>query len=427
MTGEVSHLLVFLAGILVINSFLIALARSLKIADFIAHLLTGVALGFIVLGIESLEWTSRIKSWLGMDAGLPSFPGSPAIRFLAFLGLFLLLMDIGFTFDFKFFRRHRLSEAPILLQSLMLLGLNILGLGAVGYLMLKQIPEGQTTVLAIAAFIAALVSLNVGTVLTTNFPTVSALKKPFTNLVQVAVVLDVVALVEFALLHFVAGPVISPAEALAQSLVPLLIVGACLVLMLFPPITRRGFALLEKWIGEYTLPLKIALVLLFVYGAFQLFGDALALLPLIGFGAGVLMRVLSGNRHLEVRRQFFPVASFFYMLPFVYVGYGLVRSWAPGEMFWPTLDFTLLALALISLVFGFFVLRRGEYPILLSFAVFPRGELAVLLLWLAQELGWFPAGFFSAAVAAVVVSSLIGRVLFIWPLEAQPMIQDQEM
>ncbi len=394
---ELIQLFLFLAGVYFINGILISFVRYLKLADFIAHLLTGVAFGSILIGWSELFGSGVVQS----------FQDNSLISLLSYVGLLVFLTQLGYNFDIKLFQ---LADKISLLHAFALIVLIGLGIGSVSYFGLGS-KEIWLTIFLIIAFM----SINVGNALSGNFPVAPRLKKPFTNLIRIGVILDITAVLLFTVFILVFRYQDYSITNFRIEILYWAILLLFILPVIFPRATNKLFSLLEKVMKDFALLLKLGIFFLFFYISFQVGISYL----LVGVWAGMLLRSLAGSTEFTVKQKFFPIATFFYIFPFVEIGQNLVYKWQYLFTFWPLLNYILIALAIISFTFGLTVVRKKDFPLLLAFGVFPRGELCLLILWLSQKFDLLSPSIFIPAVIAVIVSTILGRLLFIRPFERE--------
>lgn len=453
-----SQIFLYLAGVYCLNSGLIYLARRLKISDFIAHILTGVLFAAAVSGwaalfgpqnaqpyqtgyritdhtLDNLRAEGVSETTLANLAGIKNrvYVGegvfldtltarvgeAEALRhktqifrlavvsdktfntfilFLTQLGLLLFLVQIGFNFDPKFFQA---GGDTALKQAFLLMALIVLVLGGTGYFLLFA-QNAWLTLFWVIAFL----SIHIGAVLSARFPITLSLKKPLKDLVQLAVILDIVTLMLFALVSLYLQFRGYNPSGLKGDLPRWVALAFFILPALLPRKTEQFFGFFQKLLGEYTILLKVGFFFLFLYFGFH---SGLSVL-ILGIWAGLLFKSFAGAVHFEVQQKFFSNVSFLYIFPFVEIGRSLISPREYSLDFWYAFGVILAALASVSLVIALISLRKREYPLALSLGAFPRGELSVLILWLFKESYLIPFSLFIASVVVVMVSSLLGSL-----------------
>lgn len=454
-----SQIFFYLGCVYCINSVLIYLARRLKISDFIAHILTGVvfaaavAIWAAVFGpqnaqpyqpgyritdntLDNLRATEVSDTVLANLAGIKNrvYVGEGVfldtlaakigegearrhknqilrfaavsdktfntfIIFLTQIGLLLFLVQIGFNFDPRFFQA---SGENALTYVFLVITLIVLILGGIGYFLLFE-QNAWTTVFWVIAFL----SIHIGAVLSAKFPITLSLKRPLKDLVQLAVILDIVTLALFALVSLYLQFRDYNPSGLKGDLPRWIALALFILPALLPRKTENFFAVFQKFLGEFTVLLKLGLFFLFLYFGFH---SGLSVL-ILGIWGGLLFKSFAGAVHFEVHQKFFSNVSFLYIFPFVEIGRNLFAPREYDVNFWYAFGIILLGLAGVSLLIALISLRKREYPLVLPLGAFPRGELNVLILWLFKELYFIPFSLFVASAAAVMASSLLGSLL----------------
>lgn len=452
-----SQIFLYLGCVYCINSVLIYLARRLKISDFIAHILTGVLFAAAVAGwaalfgpqnaqpyqtgyritehtidnlraekvpqavltdLDSIKNRVYVGEGVFLDTLASRLGEAEALRhktqifrfaavsdrtfntfiiFLTQLGLLLFLVQIGFNFDPKFFQA---GSDNALKQAFLVMALIVLILGGTGYFLLFE-QNAWITVFWVIAFL----SIHIGAVLSAKFPITLSLKKPLKELVQLAVILDIVTLALFTLVSIYLQFRGYNPSGLKGDLPRWVALTFFILPALLPRKTEQFFGVFQKLLGEYTILLKLGFFFLFLYFGFH---SGLSVL-ILGIWAGLLFKSFAGAVHFEVQQKFFSNVSFLYIFPFVEIGRSLVAPREYSLDFWYAFGIILAALASISLLLiALISLRKREYPLALSLGAFPRGELSVLILWLFKEAYLIPFSLFVVSVAAVMASSLLG-------------------
>lgn len=463
MDTVLSQIFLYLASIYMINGILINIFRRLKLADFIAHILTGIVFSLLLLGWgeffgnagtapfnhngqldlffrqSQLNRNAPDSDTLNLvlspdSAAMPLRPGeddrsnalppeiAPAndagahfmllIKFMITVGLLLFLMQLGLNFDPRFFRMKK--EENTWRQVGIFAALTALIVGLSSYFLVLE-----RDLLLAGLTVIAFLSIHIGAVLSYNFPVSARMQRPFIFLIQLAILLDIIVIGIYSALEIYVKYQNFTIFKHGIHGIYLLILLLFIFPIIFSKATVATFKTLSKWMGEYTLLLKLGILFFFFYAGFQ---AELSVL-LLGLWAGLLFNALMDISEFEFRQKFFAGASFLYILPFVEVGRSLFFDAFYQREFWIHLGVFIGALVLVSLVMGF--LQRGErqYPLVISAGTFPRGELTVLIIWLFKEIGWIPLTVFTLLVVVVIVTNLIGtvmgKILFIRPLRRQ--------
>lgn len=471
MDSVFGQVFLYLAGIYLINGFLISLFRRLKLPDFTAHVLTGVVFAIVITGwgnlfgpnivkgyenkfaitdqsIAYLQTDSLPDSLVNQLSGLKGrvFAGEDAfvdtllvkigpeqissykskilqythydteffkllLLFLTQIGLLLFLIQLGFNFDHKFFK---LNDSGFFSRAMLILALDILLLGGVAYFLLFN----KNFLISIFITIAFL-SINLGAVLSVNFPITLSMKKPLKNLVQIAVALDILAIIFFTILTYYLRYKQHGISLLKSNLVYFLIITFFILPVIMPSKTEQFFQFLQKLGKTFIILFKSALFFLFLYLGYR---AGISIL-FLGIWAGLLLRIFAASHQMEVNQRFLSIASFLYVIPFAEVGRSLAAAHAYSGNFGSRLLIILLSLAIISLLAALTGLRKKAFPLILSLGTFPRGEIALLILWLLKNTYLLPASVFAVSAIAVLITSLLGslltRIIFTRPFRFQ--------
>lgn len=465
------QIFLYLAGIYLINGFLISLFRRLKLPDFTAHVFTGVIFAVAIMGwgkvfgpniIRGFESKFLItdKSIINLQSGtFPDtltkqlsglkervFVGEDAfvdtlmvkigpeqitrhkaqilqhthhdteffkllLLFIAHIGLLLFLMQLGFNFDHKLFK---LNDTSFLPRAMLVLALDIVLLGGTAYYLLFK----ENLLLSIFLTIAFL-SIHLGAVLSVNFPITLSMKKPLKNVVQIAVLLDIFAIILFTVLSYSLRYEQHGIAALEANLVYFLIACFFILPIGFPSKTEQVFQSLQKLGKTFIILFKAGLFFIFLYLGYR---AGISIL-FLGVWAGLLLRAFAASHQMEVNQRFLSIASFLYVIPFAEVGRSMVVAHAYSGNFGSRLLIILLALAIISLLAALTGLGKKAFPLILSLGTFPRGEIALLILWLLKNTYLMPASIFVVSAIAVLITSFLGsllaRVIFTRPFQFQ--------
>jgi hypothetical protein len=333
------------------------------------------------------------------------------LLFIAHIGLLLFMMQLGFNFDHKFFKLNDSSFFP---RAMLILTLDILLLGGVAYYLLFN----ENFLISVFLTIAFL-SINLGAVLSVNFPITLSMKNPLKNLVQIAVTLDVLAIIFFTFLSYYLRYTQSDIGVLEANLVYLVILLSFILPIAFSTRTEQIFQSLQKLGKIFVVLLKAGLFFLFLYLGYR---AGISIL-FLGVWAGMLLKVFAASHQMEVNQRFLSIASFLYVIPFAEVGRSLVVAHAYSGSFWPRLLIILLVLAIISLLAALTGLKKKAFPLILSLGTFPRGEIALLIIWLLKNTYLLPASVYVVSVIAVLITSFLGsllaRIIFTRPFRFQ--------
>ncbi len=463
-----SHIFLFFACILLINSLLLYLSRRLKLSDYIAHILTGTLFSAMLIfwshfidptatsyyekgimlpsaSLEAFETTGTDSTVLtglrtisekaiyGEKAFLDSLNLAigkentallgnlilkeiaieenitvTLITFLTSIGLVLFFMQLGFNFDPLFLASGQ--NQNVLYQVVLILVLNIGILGSCCYFFVlnKQL-------MPVIFLVGAFTSLSIGAVLTSHLPMKTEYKIPFAALVKTAAFLDILAICLFSGVMIVIQQQKNAWRSMDEDIFYWIALILITVPILLSKYTDRLFEYFRHWIGEYVFVLKIGLIFLFLYAGFHVQMP----LILLGLWIGYLMKFLFNVSRMEIKEKFFSITSFFYILPFVEIGRSLLQPGIFDQSFGIQLSIILLALICATLLLGALNFFNKKYPLVMEIGAFPRGEITVLLLWVFKTMQIISTPVFVLGVVAALISSLLGsiagRLILVYP------------
>jgi Kef-type K+ transport system membrane component KefB len=333
------------------------------------------------------------------------------LLFVAHIGLLLFLMQLGFNFDHRLFK---LNDTSFLPRAMLILALDIVLLGGAAYYLLSK----ENLLFSIFLTIAFL-SIHLGAVLSVNFPITLSMKKPLKNVVQIAVLLDIFAIILFTVLSYSLRYRQDGIAALESNLVYFLIACFFILPIGFPSRMERVFQSLQRLGKAFIILFKAGLFFIFLYLGHR---AGISIL-FLGIWAGLLLRVFAASHQMEVNQRFLSIASFLYVIPFAEVGRSLVVAHSYSGNFGSRLLILLLVLAVISILASLTGLRKKAFPLILSLGTFPRGEIALLILWLLKNTYLLSASDFVVSAIAVIITSFLGsllaRVIFTRPFRFQ--------
>ncbi|RMF61159.1 MAG: hypothetical protein D6748_02325 [Calditrichaeota bacterium] len=395
MNNQFVQLFFYLAGLYIIDGVVISYTRRLKISDFVGHILTGVIFG-ILLKHSSTLLNREIFTSLSQN----NF-----IFYLAQLGILVFFMQLGFNFSPKMFTTGNKKKLLLYTSLLVLISTLVLGIVGYGYLFHK---EGRSTFYFVIAFLG----INIGALLSRNFPVPTGFKRTFTTIVQMALLVDLLVIFIFSFVQWYHTYLpMNPHDWLIETLSWLLLTGF-FALLFFPKALDISSRFLYQWLGEFAMLLKLGVFFLFIYAGLKV---GLSIM-LIGLWSGFLFRYLAASTQFEAQQKFFPIASYLYLIPFVEIGRFLVYQWDASPFFWQQLIFTLLGVAGIAIFYSMVMSAFKEKAMIFGLGVLPRGELSVLILWLLLTptitgTMVLPTSMIVVGILAVMITSLIGTVL----------------
>lgn len=459
MALELANVILYLACVVAVDGLLLVLLRRLRLADFIAHIVTGVFIGFLfgpglggvklqlephdalellseqviskgdsngTLGkklsqfqqlkfpdeaalTDSLRNALSDSQWAKISPKLPrriqtAVTGSEQLlQLLAAVGVILFMMQLGFGLDLRLFASR--LRRDLLIPLVVFVIANTLILSLYGYFIFGR------DAFATAALVAAFLSINIGAVITPTPPSTPQLRRSLNGLLYLAATLDIAAVIMFAAIR----PFFEFQNALEIPFSWQEILAWVLLLAYVPPLLmpRRAatfFGSVQQRLGESSVPLAALLILLFVFAALQV-GMAL---PLLGIWCGMLLRTIMPHFMGLAGNRLFGWGSIFMMLPFVDAGRKLTASdsltYASG------LEGLVLLLALfaISMTSSSVLWQNRQQLRTYLIGTISRGELALLLFWCASLFMRIEPREISLVAIVVVGSSLFGRFAARW-------------
>ncbi len=459
MNTHFSDVMLYLAGLFVIQSVLLLFLRRFKIPDFMIYLITGLLLGALSgswsgrepgragdLLSEHYQLTTAVRGILVEHAGDPESaaridsltlpplpealflerlaehlgkdrvnplsrsllragaspthsPGFLLLQFLSTLGLLLFFMHLGANFDRRFLQLirnpHFLIQAAIVVVPL------AGGLGLGGYFLLFD-----HTPLPLLLWGVPCLSVNIGALLAVCFPVRPVLKESVSRLILLAVVLDALAIAGYAWALLLENYRPAPGRIWTDAPYWLLLCAFAAMMIWQNPVERA-----RRWLhrrnAEFTILLRFALILIFIYAGLRIDFPLL----LLGLGAGILFQTLFGEADHALRQRFFAGAAFLYVLPFAAAGHALFSRLMFDPQIWIAAGLMLMLFALIAAVVGLAWIWQNENPWVMALGSFPRGEIALLILWMFKQQHLISTSVFLSTALAIVFSTLLGLAL----------------
>lgn len=390
-------LFLYLASVYTLSGIFISIGRRLKAPDFVANILAGLVIGLALTSLSMMFSPDFLNVF--------SDPQTAAyVHFLVYTGVLIFFVQIGFNIDLRF-----LKPDPMGLMTLagVLAGILVLVLGFSGYFLIFD--GGLKPTLAL---VISLMSINLGAVLASNFPMPANYKKPFTDLVHISIILDLLVIIIFSAVNFFWYYQDYSFQDFDADFIYWLILIVFIVMAAVPRKSLSFFKMFPEWMGEHLFFLKMGIFFLFLFAGFRV---GISIL-LMGLWAGWLLRIFAGKSQEMVREKVFSSTSFLYILPFVEIGRSLMTTAGAAEIPWSSTVVILISLGAVSLLIAVALLNKKEYPLVALLGTFPRGDISLLILWMFWQAEILKFPFFVAAVVAVVLSSLIagfgGQLVF---------------
>ncbi len=389
---------VFLLGVFwILDSLILVGCRRFAFSDFIGHLFTGAIFGGL-----SLIFPHQIFA-----VNLSELFTNPLLNSFSNLGLFLFFLLLGFNLDGTVLR---LSLTKNFKKLVLLFCLNIFILGLGVFLFVKPNP------ISAFIFVIAFLGINVGPLLSGLFMENPSFKKYSKDLLQFALILDIVAFILFVILDSYLRNRYFATSLLKWGSVVLL-VGITLLISLLNSSARSPkklkasiTAVGRRWVVGG----------LFVFLAIGMYSPVSSVLLAVWLGA--LLRTIVGNKTHLIRKQLYNAASLFIVLPFLQIGYEAVSRGTSVMNFWLFFFVILILWIVVNFLYGILLNRLENIPILMTLGIFPKGDLTVLLLWLGYRLDLFPATVLAAAVMVVLFTAFLGQYLFVRPLKSEELV-----
>jgi len=318
--------------------------------------------------------------------------------------LFLFFLLLGFNLDASVLR---LSLAKNFKRMILLIVLNILILGFGVFLFIK--PNLISTLIFIIAFLG----INVGPLLSGLFVENPSSKKHSKELLEFALILDITAFLLFVILDtYLQNRYFASSLYKWGSLVVL--VGITLLISLLHHSGQRqkrvkkiGGAVGSRWVVGG----------LFIFLALGLYSPVSGVLLAVWVGA--LLRTIMGNKTHLIRKQLFNASSLLIVLPFLQIGYESLLKGTTVLDYWLFFFIILILWIVVNFLYGIFLNRLENIPILMTLGIFPKGDLTVLLIWLGYRLDLFPATVLAASCTVVLFTAFLGHYLFVRPLKSE--------
>ncbi len=367
MITVTSDIFLYLAIVYLLDLLFVGLVRSVRLSDFLGHLAAGMTLAVLLQSLSDV---------LPQAARIAAPGGNDAVAWLSFLGLLFFTAQLGYNFEFQFFRRF---SGRIMGFAGVFVILSAVVLWAALFLIIPGGPENNSFYIPfLLIMVVAFCSIDLSGVMSPTYDSPGGLKKPLTFLIEAAISLDLLALAGYFLLSlFIIGQTATfhPDISMVILLPLLLLFGLATAL---PGSFQRFIALIERWGDLQAALAKIALLSLFLFAGVSMKIPVL----ILGFWLGLLFRSVYPRQAGASRQRLFQFLSFFYLFPFVELGRQLARWEYYRLEFLFQFGVMVMAFIVIAVFAGLAFLRRKDFPLVFSLGALPRGELALLILWL---------------------------------------------
>ncbi len=388
MKELVGQFFVYLAFVYALSAFTLALIRRLRLPDFLAYLITGALFGsLLVLLSDYPQVLNRVFN-----------DNNVFLLFANHIGVLVFLILIGLNFDPRFFRW---VEGDNLTFSTVLAALTILIFGTASFFVITD-HDWWAALFLTTAFL----SINIGAVARSYLSESGILKKQTTNLLQIALSLDIVAIIAMAAIDTIK-------QNLHRSFTILDLIYLLLFLLFSLPIfLRRRFSFyLSRRSQPATNSLLFLAMGIFFISLNLAYNTGLSLM-FIGFWAGLFLKSMIPSVEKFQRQRLLQMGSFFFLIPFTDMGRTAVTAFQHSYHVWKDFNLLMAALIVLAIAFGAYVRYRKQHLLFLVLGTFPRGELTLIILWLGYRQRILSAEVFIAAVFVVILSVLVGHLIF---------------
>jgi hypothetical protein len=455
MDNTYANVFLYLACAYALGGAVIAVTRRLRLNDLPAYLLSGMVLGAILFNWQSAkdtviptsQWDYRINqktynilqhavrdttslsfiepyrrtaihgerafldslqfylniplsdtlsSKVLMQARQPSKdPITIILNWLIQLGLLLFMVNLGANYDPAAIR-YKLTPV-ILAESAIVLIVNSSGLLIVGLYLFNGSFASALLVMI------ALLSFSVTTIISLRLTDQISWKEPIDKLLKSSLMTDLIALAGYTIVLFVTLNMPT-----AEQLGFLSVLAAGMIIIVFAEQLWRYFAFLREWSAEIKIFLRIASILLLIYCGYRFHFPLLVL----GLISGLMLNLMLGKTDLYSRKRIFGVVSILYPLVFITIGYRMYNLWAQTSF-----DITqfvsgfLIAFTLIAVVLAIIWKIKRADPAFIALGIFPRGEIAALIIWQMWEQNLIDSRLFLGGLLAILFSSVIGGII----------------
>ncbi len=461
MSSAISQFFVYLAAIFIINSLVQSILRRFKVADFISHILTGVLVAFMIwffgasyefsspgntqqsytvtsetvtflqqqLGdstenFQVSKWENRqfatrqsfldsLQTRIGKEKAellmfsLPETAEEPAsnpfavlLEFLVYVGLMLYLMQMGVNLNPRVLQLHQ--DRIFLLHASIIVIISVVVLFSGGYFLIFD-----QHIIPSFLWMIAFLSINIGSLISVVFPLKSPFKSPFSRLIQISVLLDILALAGYGWIVLAKNYQHNFEAQLKADAIYWIILMIFTAIMPMHSQIRSIIKHFQSWLGDFSILLRLGFILLFLYAGSRINFPVL----ILGLGAGFLFRVLLQSESLDFRQRFFSNASFLYILPFAEIGRLFFQPGIYLTATWIAVMWMLAMFAVLAIFIALVWFTQTGFPKVMGIGAFPRGEMSALIWWLFYKASFISANVFLSGVLAVILSTLLGSVI----------------
>ncbi|MFQ5584384.1 MAG: cation:proton antiporter [Calditrichia bacterium] len=385
MSAVSTELFVYLGAIYILYPLLTTLLRKIYLQDFLAYILTGLILGFLFGG-----WKGT-----GLAATETGNIQNPVLYFLVYAGMIFFFLNLGFNLNFTIFKS---IDAKSLQRTITYFLLIFLLMGVATFFLVFRRDFILTNL-----FISAFISINIGPVILSFFNKHKEMKKYLTSQLQIAVILDIIAICIFAVFHTISqNPGQNP---LWTNMLFVFAFAFATFVLVYPPSAGRITSGLYNLSRESSLALQLGIIILLFYVGAQ---SGISIL-FLAIWLGILFKLFAVRGEAEIKKRFFSGVALLYPLPFADVGRIVYQQWNYSLWFWLYLNLIFVILLLGYFIFSIYLKKSDPESRLNSMVLFSRGELTVLILWLVYQTNLLSTQVFTAAIAAVFLTCIVAR------------------
>ncbi|NOX38536.1 MAG: hypothetical protein GXO78_13475 [Calditrichaeota bacterium] len=388
MKELVGQFFIYLAFAYIISALTLVVIRRLRLPDFLAYLMTGALFGaFLLLLSDYPQILNRVFN-----------DNNVFLLFANHIGVLVFLILIGLNFDPQFFRW---VDGENLVFSTVLASLTILSVGIISFFFVTG-QDWWATLFLTTAFL----SINIGAVAQSYLSETGLVKKQTTNLLQMALSLDLLAIIAIAAIDTIK-------QNLHRDFTVLDLMYFLLFLLFSLPILMRqrfSFYLARRSPPATNSILFLAMGIFFI--SLNLAYNTGLSLVFIGFWAGLFLKSMIPSVEKFQRQRLLQVGAFFFLIPFTDMGRAMVMAFQHTYLIWKNFNFLMAALILLAIAFGLYVRYRKQPLLFLVLGTFPRGELTLIIFWLAYRQRILPAEVFIPGIFVVMISVLVGHLVF---------------
>lgn len=398
MADSISSILVAIGMVYLLSSIINPIFRKLRLFDFIGYLTVGAVLGVLF----------SIKTDIPQVAELLDVEGNPIWTLLVLFGLLTYVLNLTFNFEPSVFQLNLKSETTF---GLIYLAINFILLGVIPFLLFLDYKIWPAV-----ALVFCFLPINIGPMITRIFPENRVPTQSQLFLLKLAIGIDLITLFVFAIVHSVSLVIQQAVHWL--NLIYLILYFLLSVLLLAVGLFARRTKRAEKIGTGFLISFSLGFIFVTTYLGLQLGFSPILVAIWLGL---VLKSFLSSFPQFEMGgiNQLIQIVIIF---PFVEIGRLLVSEFRVDVPTTLSFVFFLISIFLIAVTVGILLFQKLNISFANSISLFIKGELTILLLWLVYSEGTIPAILFFSGIGVVVISSIVGRYLYLFFLK--PRIQD---